>query len=229
MRYTHVINQHTHMISHRLLTASHVRAVLVLIATGALAGTAQVRAEEIDAATQLHAEKIAVTVCGTCHGPGGNSTQPKFPRLAGQNANYLGTQLKAFRSQARGDPDAIGYMWGMAAELDDDTIAALAAYYAAQKPAAGPRAETAAVSRGREIYQNGITAEGVPACSSCHGADAHGQQEFPRLAGQHEQYVLKQLASFQSNMRKVAIMHGVAQNLRAPEMESVAAFLQSQP
>jgi len=120
-------------------------------------------------------------------------------------------------------------MWGMAAELDDDTVAALAAYYAAQKPAAGPRADAAAVSRGREIYQNGISAEGVPACSSCHGADAHGQQEFPRLAGQHEQYVLKQLASFQSNMRKVAVMHGVAQNLRAPEMESVAAFLQSQP
>jgi cytochrome c553 len=69
----------------------------------------------------------------------------------------------------------------------------------------------------------------VPACSTCHGPDAHGQQEFPRLAGQHEQYVLKQLASFQSNMRKVAVMHGVAQNLRVPEMESVAAFLQSQP
>jgi cytochrome c553 len=230
MRHTHLISQHTHMIRQRLLTASHVRAVLVLIGAAALAcGAAQVRAEEIDAATRLHAEKIAITVCGTCHGPQGNSTQPKFPRLAGQNANYLAAQLKAFRSQARGDPDAIGYMWGMAAELDDDTIAALAAYYAAQKPAAGPRADTAAVSRGREIYQNGITAEGVPACSSCHGADAHGHQEFPRLAGQHEQYVLKQLASFQSNMRKVAIMHGVAQNLRAPEMESVAAFLQSQP
>jgi cytochrome c553 len=214
----------------RPLIVGRANAALVLLAAAVLAtaGSA-VRADEPDAADKLHAQKVAITVCGTCHGPQGNNTQPKFPRLAGQNANYLATQLKAFRSQARGDPDALAYMWGMAAELDDDSIEALAAYYAAQKPAAGPRADAAAVSRGREIYQNGITAEGVPACSSCHGPDAHGQQEFPRLAGQHEQYVLKQLASFQSNMRKVAVMHGVAQNLRVPEMESVAAFLQSQP
>jgi cytochrome c553 len=204
--------------------------MLALIAVAALgSAAAAVRAEEPDAAARLHAQKVAVTVCGTCHGPQGNSRQPKFPRLAGQNPNYLAAQLKAFRSQERGDPDALGYMWGMAAELDDDTIAALAAYYAAQKPEAGARTDQAQTSRGREIYQQGISTEGVPACSSCHGADAHGTQDFPRLAGQHEQYVLKQLSSFQSNMRKVAVMHGVAQNLRLPEMEAVAAFLQSQP
>ena len=198
--------------------------VVVLAAAGSRA-----RAEEIDAADRARAETIAVTVCGTCHGVDGNSIQPKFPRLAGQNANYLAAQLKAFRAQTRGDPDAIAYMWGMANQLDDTTINALAAYYAAQKPTAGPRADQAAVTRGREIYAHGISAEGVPACSSCHGTDAHGMQDFPRLASQHAQYVLKQLASFQSNMRKVAIMHGVAQNLRVPEMESVAAFLQAQP
>jgi len=221
-------NSQTNIVSPH--TARFVNAVLALIGAAALGcATSGVRAEEPDADTQVHAHKIAVTVCGTCHGTQGNSTQPKFPRLAGQNANYLAAQLKAFRSQARGDPDAIGYMWGMAAELDDDTIAALAAYYAAQKAEAGPRADQAAISRGREIYQNGVTAEGVPACSTCHGADGRGQQEFPRLASQHEQYVLKQLSSFKSNMRKVAIMHGVAQNLRVPEMESVAAYLQSQP
>jgi len=212
------------------LTAGRTPAVLALI--GALAigcAASAVRAEEPDAAAKAYAQKLAVTVCGTCHGRQGNSAQPKFPRLAGQNPNYLAVQLKAFRSQARGDPDALGYMWGMAAELDDDTIAALAAYYAAQKPEPGPRADPAQITRGREIYEHGIAAEGVPACSSCHGADAHGTQDFPRLAGQHEQYVLKQLSSFQSNMRKVAIMHGVAQNLRLPEMESVAAFVQSQP
>ena len=93
----------------RPLTASRVNAVLVLIAAAALGcAVPGVRAEEPDAATRLHAQKIAVTVCGTCHGLQGNGTQPKFPRLAGQNANYLATQLKAFRSQARGDPDAIG-------------------------------------------------------------------------------------------------------------------------
>jgi len=214
----------------RPLTAGRVNAMLGLVAAALLAGASSTaRAEEPDASDKLHAQKVAITVCGTCHGPTGNSTQPKFPRLAGQNANYLATQLKAFRSQARGDPDAIGYMWGMAAELDDDTIAALAAYYAAQKPDASRDGDAAAIARGREIYEKGISAEGVPACSSCHGPDAHGTQDFPRLAGQHAQYVLKQLASFQSNMRKVAVMHGVAQNLRSPEMESVAAFLEAQP
>jgi cytochrome c553 len=212
------------------LTASTVNAVLGLIAASVFASASSVaRAEEPDSADKLHAEKLAMTVCGTCHGGDGNSTQPKFPRLAGQNANYLATQLKAFRSQARGDPDAIGYMWGMAAELDDETIAALAAYYAAQKPETSDSGDAAAIARGREIYEHGIAAEGVPPCSSCHGADAHGMQDFPRLASQHEQYVLKQLASFQSNMRKVAIMHGVAQNLRLPEMQAVAAYLESKP
>jgi cytochrome c553 len=205
------------------------RTTLLLAGAAALASANAGWADQPDAAAMAHARTVAATVCGTCHGIDGNSTQPKFPRLAGQNANYLATQLKAFRSQSRGDPDAIAYMWGMAAQLDDDTVAALTDYYAAQKPETGPRADQAAIARGREIYEHGIAAEGVPACSSCHGADGHGTQDFPRLAGQHAQYILKQLGSFQSNMRKVAIMHGVAQNLRLPEMESVAAFLEAQP
>lgn len=187
-------------------------------------------ADEPDGATRAGAQRTAVTVCGTCHGPQGNSTQPKFPRLAGQHAHYLAAQLKAFRSQTRGDPDAVGYMWGMAGELDDASIEALAGYFAEQKaePSSGRR-DSALVAHGREIYEQGIASQGVPACSSCHGPDAHGLQDFPRLAGQHAQYILKQLASFQSNMRNVAIMHGVAQNLHLADMQSVAAYLEAQP
>jgi cytochrome c553 len=194
----------------------------------ALAGPSA-RADEPDAAAQAHAQKVAITVCGTCHGPQGNSTQPKFPRLAGQKASYLAAQLKVFRAQTRGDPDAVGYMWGMASELDDPTIEVLATYYAAQRPEPSSAGKSALSARGQEIYQHGIEGEGVPACSACHGPDAHGLQDFPRLAGQHAQYVLKQLASFQSNMRNVAIMHGVAQNLRLQEMQAVAAYLEALP
>jgi cytochrome c553 len=190
---------------------------------------AAARADQPDAISRAYAQKLAITVCGTCHGPRGNSTQPKYPRLAGQGANYLAAQLKSFRSQTRGDPDAVGYMWGMASQLDDDTIEALAAYYAAQKAEPSATGTSATISRGREIYAQGVAAQGVPACSSCHGPDAHGLQDFPRLAGQHAQYVLKQLASFQSNMRNVAIMHGVAQNLNLGDMDAVAAFLEGQP
>src|SRR5690242_19711528 len=96
------------------ITKTVVAGVCVLTVAGALA-------DEPDPATQAYAQRLAVAVCGTCHGPRGNSTQPKFPRLAGQNANYLAAQLKNFRAQTRGDSDAIGYMWGMAGELNDGT------------------------------------------------------------------------------------------------------------
>jgi cytochrome c553 len=205
---------------------------LMLLVTGTLAlGAASASvADEPDAATKVYAQKIAITVCGTCHGASGNSTHPKFPRLAGQNAHYLSAQLKAFRDQTRGDPDAVGYMWGMAGQLDDGLIDALGGYYAEQAavPSSAGR-DAALVAHGRDVFEHGSPADGVPACASCHGPDAHGMLEFPRLAGQHAQYILKQLASFQSNMRNVAIMHGVALNLRLPEMQAVAAYLEAQP
>lgn len=95
--------------------------------------------------------------------------------------------------------------------------------------APGRTGDPALSARGREIYQHGIESEGVPACGSCHGPDGHGVADFPRLASQRSQYILKQLASFQSNMRSVAVMHGVAQNLRTNEMQAVAAYLEGQP
>jgi len=208
----------------------HLRVLLLLAGAASFAAVSTLtRADEPDPAIAAHAQLLAVTVCGTCHGPHGNSTHPKFPRLAGQNANYLAAQLKAFRGQSRGDPDAVGYMWGMAAELDDATIDALASYYSKQKPEPSPRGDAALITRGREVYEHGVEPDGVPACGACHGADAHGVADFPRLASQHAQYLLKQLASFQSNMRNVAVMHGVAQNLRLHEMQAVAAYVEAAP
>ena len=213
---------------HRL--ERHLRVLLLLAGAVSFAATSTaIRADEPDPAIAAHAQLLAVTVCGTCHGAHGNSTHPKFPRLAGQSANYLAAQLKAFRGQTRGDPDAVGYMWGMAAVLDDATIDALASYYSKQKPEPSPRGDAALIARGRAVYEHGVESEGVPACGACHGPDGHGVADFPRLASQHAQYLLKQLASFQSNMRNVAVMHGVAATLQVPEMEAVAAFLQAQP
>jgi cytochrome c553 len=216
--------------SRRHRSERQLRVLLLLAGAVSFAAVSTLtRADEPDAAIAAHAQLLAVTVCGTCHGPHGNSTHPKFPRLAGQNANYLAAQLKAFRGQSRGDPDAVGYMWGMAAELDDATIDALASYYSKQKPEPSPRGDAALIARGREVYEHGVESEGVPACGACHGPDAHGLQDFPRLASQHAQYLLKQLASFQSNMRNVAVMHGVAQNLRLHEMQAVAAYVEAAP
>lgn len=203
----------------------------LLTAAGALAlvlTAPPTRAQDAAAVAQ-NAEDTAIGVCGTCHGPDGNSKAPMFPRLAGQHAGYLVRQLKSFKEQTRGDPYAIAYMWGMAGGLPDDTIDALAQYYARQRTGPGKSHDPATTAHGRDIFEHGIPSQGVPACAACHGPDAMGNDMYPRLAGQHAQYILKQLSSFQSNMRKIAVMHGVAQNLRTPEMQAVADYLESLP
>ncbi len=185
------------------------------------------QAQEADKADQLKAEQVAVGTCANCHGREGRSISPKFPVLAGQHADYLLAQLKAFKAETRGDPDALGYMWGMAAPLDDSLMAALADYFSHQRPEAGRKGDPALVQRGMDIYQHGDPAKGIPPCGVCHGPTADGTDAYPRLAGQHAQYLLKQLRSFQNNLRNVAVMHGVAQGLKIHDMRAVATYLQS--
>ena len=175
------------------------------------------------------APELAIAVCGTCHGVDGNSINPMFPRLAGQHAWYIEQQLKEFRAETRGDPYAVAYMWGMANQLSDATIDALAQYFSHQTAGPGKPHPQAVIDQGRAIYEHGIPTQGVPACAACHGPQALGSAQFPRLAGQHAEYILKQLQSFQSNMRKVAIMHGVAQTLHKSQMKDVADYLESLP
>ena len=200
---------------------------LIVATSLALLASSAIRAADIDPEMKLAAQRVAATTCATCHGPQGRSTTPKFPVLAGQHASYLIAQMKAFKAQTRGDPDALGYMWGMAAPLDDAMIEALAAYYSVQAPGSGHGGDAATIARGADIFSKGIANEGIPPCMSCHGANAAGTDDFPRLTGQHAQYLLKQLRSFQSNLRNVAVMHGVASELKTPEMSAVAAYLQS--
>jgi cytochrome c553 len=203
------------------------RGLLLAGLIGLISGASYAQADDIDAATRLAAERIAVGTCAACHGWKGYSEAPKFPVLAGQQANYLLAQLQAFKAQTRGDPDALGYMWGMAAPLDANIMAALADYYSRQPPQAGLRIDTAVVARGAQIYQQGDAALGIPPCAVCHGPGAAGTEMYPRLAGQHVEYLMKQLRSFQVNLRDVAIMHGVAQGLKVADMRAVSTYLQS--
>lgn len=196
-----------------------------LIAT--LVAATPARTDEVSPEARVAAQQVAVSTCANCHGRQGRSMAPKFPVLAGQHAGYLAAQLHAFKAQTRGDPDALGYMWGMAAPLDDEMINALAAYYAAQKPGPGAYGDSGVIARGADIYAKGIANDGIPPCAGCHGPNGGGTEQFPRLAGQHAQYLLKQLRSFQSNLRDVAVMHGVAQGMAIGEMEAVAAYLES--
>src|SRR5487761_913517 len=129
------------------------------------------RAQE-PAVIEQQARDVAIGVCGTCHGPDGNTINPMFPRLAGQHAGYLVRQLKSFKDETRGDPYAIAYMWGMASGLSDETIDALAQYYARQKTGPGRSHDPATIARGRDVYEDGVPSQGVPACAACHGPDA---------------------------------------------------------
>lgn len=202
-------------------------ALIAGLAASLLLHAPRSRADTDDPALEKAAHVIAVGTCSGCHGPAGHSQLPKFPVLSGQHATYLSAQLLAFKSRSRGDADAVGYMWGMAEPLSDELIAALAAYYARQTPRAGPVGDAAMIARGKTLYLTGDPSQGVPACAICHGADARGTDSYPRLAGQHAQYLLKQLRAFQSNLRNVAVMHGVAQTLHGDDMKAVALYLQS--
>ena len=152
-----------------------------------------------------------------------------FPRLDAQVPHYLEAQLKGFRNRGRGETDAQAFMWGIASQLDDATITSLAEYYARQTAPAGPAGDPALMARGKEIFEHGVPAESVPACAACHGAHAEGNDTFPRLAGQHETYLLRQIGVFRNGTRANApVMSAVAHTLTDEQAKAVAAYLQAQ-
>ena len=165
--------------------------------------------------------------CGTCHGTNGRSVSPTFPNLAAQTAPYIELQLHAFKDQTRADPDAQAYMWGMASQLNDAAISGLATYFSQQSAAQGRGGNAALVAQGKQIFAEGVPARQIPACASCHGAQAQGNGPFPRLAGQHAPYLLRQLLVIQSVLRTAPVMHGVIKELTRPQMEAVVAYLES--
>jgi cytochrome c553 len=189
------------------------------------------RSVDVTPDTQTDAQKTAVhktvETCGTCHGVNGRSVSPTFPNLAAQQAPYVEAQLKAFRDQTRADPDAQAYMWGMASQLSDATISALAGYFAAQPAAPGRGGNSTLIAQGKHLFEEGVPARQIPPCASCHGAHAEGMAVFPRLAGQHAPYLLKQLLVIQSVLRTAPVMHGVIKDLTKDQMLAVVAYLES--
>jgi cytochrome c553 len=179
-------------------------------------------------ARQQRGAAIASQICASCHGPEGNSTSPAFPKLAGQQKEYLETQLKAFRDHTRADPMAQAFMWGMAAQLNDQTITELAVYFSSRKPTAGKRPDAKLVQAGRGIYEQGIPNTIVGPCTTCHGPHGEGTGVIPRLADQHLEYLLKQLALFKTEVRADAnapFMHQVSGNMSFDQMMAVSTYL----
>jgi cytochrome c553 len=203
---------------------SHIVA-LTLGASGCLCGIAN----SADVATDAERASLKATIetCATCHGVKGHSVSPTFPNLAAQQAPYIELQLKAFKDQSRADPDAQAYMWGMASQLSDATISALAVYFAAQPAMSGRGGNSALIAEGKHLFEEGVPAHQIPPCASCHGARAEGIATFPRLAGQHAPYLFKQLLVIQSVLRTAPVMHGVIKDLTKDQMQAVVAYLES--
>jgi cytochrome c553 len=173
------------------------------------------------------AEKLATQVCSSCHGSGGNSTSPTFPKLAAQQQPYLVVQIKAFRNKTRGEQEAHDYMLGMASLIDDETAEALGRFFSRQKPPRGVPGDPALIANGKKLFEQGIADRNITACATCHGKNAEGNGIFPRLAGQHAEYILRQLTVIQSRLRESPVMHGIIRDLKPEDMKAVAAFLQS--
>jgi cytochrome c553 len=175
---------------------------------------------------------LAQQVCSICHGIDGLSTSPNFPNLAAQQPEYLSAQLKAFRGHSRLDPAGYEYMWGLSRSLTDDQIKGLSDYYASQSSKSpGKSSEPARVARGREVFEKGVLEKNIPPCMACHGQQGQGNAQFPRLAHQHADYLVKQLNVFQRTDERPEgnIMKTIAHDLTQENIKDLAAFLQEFP
>ena len=168
------------------------------------------------------------SVCAACHGADGNSTDPQYPKLAGQHAAYIEHQLESFQSGKRSN----SIMSGMAGMLSQQDIANVAAYLSQQKTSPGPM-DTDQVALGKSIYDNGVAAVGLPACESCHGPEGLGDSAklYPRIAGQHAQYVVQVLTGWHNGQAwgdgphaKLAL--SVGQKLTVEQIHAIAAYVQ---
>ncbi|MBU6951565.1 cytochrome c [Hahella sp. HN01] len=165
-------------------------------------------------------------VCAACHGADGNSAVPNFPKLAGQGERYLIKQIHDIKSGNRAVPE----MAGLTDNLSDQDIEDIAAYFASQPATVGSASE-ATLEKGESLYRAGNAAKGIPACSGCHSPNGSGNfpAGFPRLSGQHSDYVAKQLQSFRSGDRsndgETRIMRDIAANMSDAEIKALANYI----
>jgi cytochrome c553 len=170
--------------------------------------------------------------CKTCHGLSGQGYRGYFamPRLAGQQPKYLENQLWAFIEHRRTNP----VMYNAARALNPSMIAAIAADFMSLSPRPLGGAPKDLVAKGKKIYEDGIPEANVAACTACHGLEATGQNEIPRLAGQLFEYTEKTLRDWSKERGQgpakddtSAIMAPTAHNLTQSQIAAIAAYVSS--
>jgi len=173
------------------------------------------------------AGQAKAAVCGACHSPDGNSLAPNFPKLAGQGERYLTKQLHDIKSGKR----TVLEMTGLLTNLNDQDLSDIAAYFASQKGSVGA-ADPKLVERGKQLFNGGDIANGLPACTGCHSPNGAGiaAAGFPHLGGQHSQYIAKQLTDFREGNRTndgdATTMRSIAAKLSNKDIEAVSSYIQ---
>lgn len=174
------------------------------------------------------AGQAKAAVCGACHGMDGNSSNPQFPKLAGQSAQYIVLQLTSFKSGKRANP----IMSGMAASLSEQDMRNVGAYFASKTSVPGV-ADQALVEHGETLFRQGDPKRGIPACMACHSIDGRGNPGaiYPQLAGQHAQYVQATLKAWHDGTKwgddtHAQIMPSIASKLTSDDIAALASYVE---
>ncbi len=193
------------------------RAVLAALLLGAATGCTNLERSRDWSDQQVSGQVLVQQVCSTCHGIDGQSVNPLFPKLAGQQKAYIQGQLESIRGRDRNSEHTRQFMWGPARFLSEKQIDEVATYFSTQPPMAAGAA-TVSVERGKVLYHQGLPSAGVEPCASCHGDAGEGDDVVPRLAGQHQYYLVSRARS---------AMAKIVANLSDEDIASVSAYLAS--
>ncbi len=164
-----------------------------------------------------------ITTCVACHGTDGNSPISANPNLAGQHEQYLLDVLREYKNGERSNP----IMAGMVANLSEQDMADLAAYFASQKENIG-ETDPALLQRGQQLYRAGDKNKDIPACIGCHGptGEGNGPALFPKIAGQNPDYIMAALKSYQQEgVRDNVMMQDIASKMSDSDMLAVSSYI----
>ncbi len=205
---------------------------LVFAAGAAIAPAAIAQGGAANPAVDPQAGKQLVDqVCSGCHGPGGNSTVPNIPKIAGQHRDYLVKQLVDFAKPPEDKTSrSNAIMSGIASSLTPTDRRNVATWLAEQKMSPGaPAADKAEWEIGQRLYRTGNATEAVPACAGCHGPNGDGlPARYPRLAGQNADYVDAQLRAFRDGTRhNNEAMQQIAFRLSDPNIKALVTYISS--
>jgi len=177
-------------------------------------------------AATSHAENLAVRNCTWCHGGSANGYSPA-PALAGQRPQYVEKHRANCRTHTRDNPFARQYMWGAARNLDAPSVRNLATYFASLPPRAASDGVPDLVALGRTIYQEGMPDANIVACVVCHGPNAEGVREIPRLGGLDYSYLKRRLEQWNEGYHAAAgpPMISISSKLSSDQMEALASYL----